>query len=119
MKSTLTCLTQKIELNFIIPAIRKYFIEILEKQGLKDVEIARKLKITKAAVSQYKHKKRGKKIKFPADIMKEIKKSALFIKKGKNSDIEIIKIIDKIKKSRYICVICKCMENGSFQHTKN
>ena len=107
MKSALTCLTQKIELNYIIPAIRIHFIEILEKQGMKDAEIARKLKITKAAVSQYKHKKRGKKIKFPAEIMKEIRKSALSIKKGKNSDIGINNIIDKIKKSRYICVICK------------
>ncbi len=106
-KIKFSCLTQKIELNCLIPAIRIYFIEILEKKGLNDAEIAKKLKITKAAVSQYKHKKRGKKIKFPKEIIKEIQKSALSIKKGKNTDAEILKIINKIKKSRYICVICK------------
>jgi len=107
MKKDFNCLTQKIELNCIIPAIRKYFIEILEKEKISDAEIAKKLKITKAAVSQYKHKKRGKKIKFPKEITKEINKSALAIKKGKDANTEILKIIDKIKKNRYICIICK------------
>ncbi len=104
---TFNCLTQRVEINYLIPAIRKQFIELLEKQGLKDVEIAKKLRITKAAISQYKHKKRGRSIKFPSDISKEIKKSAKAISKGKSADIEIIKIIDKIKKCRYICIICK------------
>jgi predicted transcriptional regulator len=102
----LPCLTQKVELNFIIPAIRYHFIEILEKKGIKDSEIARKLKITRAAVSQYKHKKRGKKIKFPKEIMQEIENSAKVIAKGKAANPKILKIIDKIKKSRFICVIC-------------
>lgn len=103
----LHCLTQKIELNYLIPAIRKKFIGLLEKQGLKDAEISRKLNITKAAISQYKHKKRGKAIKFPGEIEKEIKKSAKAIEKGKSADAEIVNIINKIKKSRYICIICK------------
>ena len=103
----LPCLTQKVELNCIIPAIRKHFIELLEKKGLNDSEIAKKLNITKAAVSQYKHKKRGKNIKFPQDVMKQIEKSAMEIKKGKNANMEIFKIINMMKKSRYICIICK------------
>lgn len=107
MLKTFSCLTQKIELNYLIPSVRKRFIEILEKRGLKDSEISRKLNITKAAVSQYKHKKRGKTIKFPVEIKKEIEKSAKAIEKGKSADAEITKIINKVKKSRYICVICK------------
>ena len=101
------CLTQKIELNSIIPAIRIEFIRILEKKNLSDAEIARKLGITKAAVSQYKHKKRGKKLNFPKSIESEIKKSAEAISKGKNANSEISKIIDEMKSSRYICCVCK------------
>lgn len=107
MKRTFSCLTQKIELNYIIPAIRICLVEMLEKKGMHDSDIAQKLKITKATVSQYKHKKRGKKIKFPNDIMQEINKSAIAISKGKDTNREILKIINKIKKSRYICIICK------------
>jgi hypothetical protein len=102
------CLTQKLELNTIIPAVRKEFIGILEKKSLKDSEIAKKLGITKAAVSQYKSGKRGKKLDFPKEIESIIKKSAESIAKGKNANSEIAKIITEIKKCRYICKVCKC-----------
>lgn len=101
------CLTQKIELNYVIPAIRKEFIRILEKNELSDAEISRKLGITKAAVSQYKHKKRGKEVKFNKNTLREINKSADLILNGKNSDHEIIRIINLLKDSRQICIICK------------
>jgi len=100
------CLTQKLELNSIIPAIRKEFIKILENK-LSDAEISRKLNITKSAVSQYKHKKRGKKLNFPKEIEIMIEKSAELIIKGKSANAEISKIIDRMKKSRYICRVCR------------
>ena len=103
----LECLTQKIELNSIIPAIRIEFIRILEAKGLSDADISRKLNITKAAVSQYKHKKRGKKLVFPKSIESTIKKSADAVSKGKNANSEISKLINEMKKSRYICCVCK------------
>ena len=103
----ISCLTQKIELNSIIPAIRIELIIILEK-NLSDAEISRKLGITKAAVSQYKHKKRGKKLNFPKAIQEEIKKSAEKISRGKSADAEISKLIKDIKKCKYICNVCKC-----------
>lgn len=100
------CLTQKLELNYIIPAVRKEFIIILERKGLSDAEISRKLGITKAAVSQYKHKKRGNSVKLTGEIKKMIKNSAKEIIKGKNANSEIAKIIGRMKKSRCICKIC-------------
>ena len=103
----LDCLTQKIEIDCIIPAVRKEFISILEKK-FSDAEISRKLNITKSAVSQYKHKKRGKKLDFPKEIENMIKKSAEAIAKGKNANSEISRIITEIKNSRYICKVCKC-----------
>jgi len=102
----LGCLTQKIELNSIIPAIRIELIKILEK-NLSDAEIARKLNITKAAVSQYKHKKRGKKLNFPKEIEKMIVESSVSVMKGKSANSEISNIINEIKKCRYICKVCK------------
>jgi predicted transcriptional regulator len=102
----LNCLTQKIELNSIIPAIRIEMIKILEK-NLSDAEISRKLNITKAAVSQYKHKKRGKSIKFPKAVQASIAKSANSIAKGKSANAEISKLLDEMKKSKYICCVCK------------
>jgi len=101
------CLTQKIELNVIIPALRKEFISVLSAKNISDAEISRKLGITKAAVSQYKHKKRGRKVNFSGNIKKAIEKSAIAIAKGKNANAEISKIISSIKKSREICCICR------------
>jgi predicted transcriptional regulator len=100
------CLTQKLEIDSIIPAIRMEFIKILEK-SLSDAEISRKLNITKSAVSQYKSGKRGKKLNFPKEIQKEIEKSANLVMKGKNANSEISKILDKMRKCRYICCVCK------------
>ncbi len=101
------CLTQKVELYQLIPAIRLELIRILENKGFSDAEISRRLKITKAAVSQYKHKKRGAKLKFPDEIKKKIKKSADLIIKGKDADIQTNSILNKIKQDKYICCVCK------------
>ena len=101
------CLTQRLELNCLIPAIRNEMILLLERKGLSDADISRKLGITRAAVSQYKHKKRGSRIKFDQKISSEIKLSAERIFEGKKADFEISGIIKKMKESREICRICK------------
>lgn len=100
------CLTQKVEADVLIPAIRIELIRILGKIGLSDADISRKLEITKSAVSQYKHKKRGRHLTFPKEIAKEISLSAENISKGKSADAEINSILSKIKKSEYICCVC-------------
>jgi len=101
----LACLPQKAELMYLIPAIRKELAIIL-REKLSDAEIARRLGLTKAAISQYAHKKRASTIKFPSEIQKEIKKSAHAIIKGKNAKVEIVKILELAKKTRYTCKIC-------------
>ncbi len=101
------CLTQKIELNYVIPAIRMEIIENLNSKGLNDAEIAKKLKITKSAISQYKHKKRGKEIVFSKEIQKDILSASKKISKDYGANAEISKIIDKLKKTRCMCKICK------------
>jgi len=95
---------------YLIPAIRKELALVLKKK-LSDAEIARKLGLTKSAISQYSHKKRASAVKFPAKIKKEIEKSADIISKGKNSKAEIVRILNLAKKSQFtckICGICRC-----------
>jgi len=107
----MNCLTQGIELNKLIPAIRKEFIKILEKGGLNDSEIADKLKITKSAISQYKHKKRGKNIDFPKHLENLVRKSAEKILVGKSADAEINFLLNQMKKQRFTCNVCgECMK---------
>ena len=101
------CLTQRLEINYLIPAIRKEIIAIMESHGLSDAEISRKLGITRAAISQYKHKKRGAKVHFDKKTLSEISLSAENILKGRKADFEISKIIKKMKSSREICKVCK------------
>jgi predicted transcriptional regulator len=104
----LNCLPQKTELMYAIPAIRKELVALLQKKNLNDSDIAKRLKITKSAVSQYKHGKRAKKILIPQEIRARIKASAEKIYRGKNSNAEISKILNQMRKTRCICKICRC-----------
>ena len=48
--------------KYFIPAFRALLAkELVEKRGLSQIEVARKLGITQAAISQYIHLKRGRK----------------------------------------------------------
>jgi len=107
----LECLPQKTELFYLIPALRKELVLVLMKKGLSGKEAAAMLCITKAAVSQYGHFKRARGIKFPSEIKKEIEKSAELIFKGKDKKIastrEIVRLLDIIRETHYICEVCK------------
>jgi predicted transcriptional regulator len=100
------CLPQKAESTYLIPAIRKELAVILRRK-LSDAEIARRLGLTKSAISQYAHKKRASSIKFPVKIKKEINKSAKAVIKGKNAKAEIVKILDLARETNYTCSICR------------
>ena len=63
---------QEVELWYLIPALRREIAKILVKDyDLSQVEIAKILKITESAVSQYLKEKRGNELKFTE---KEIRK---------------------------------------------
>lgn len=105
----LNCLPQKTELLYAIPAIRKELVVLLQKKKLKDSDIAKKLKITKSAISQYKHGKRAKHILIPQEIKAQIKASAEKIySKNINANAEISKILNQMRKTGCICKICRC-----------
>lgn len=101
------CLPQKTELVYIIPAIRRGLSVLLSKD-LSGNEIASKLGLTKSAISQYLHKKRASEIAFPAEMKKEIEKSAKSISSGKSDGRkETVRLLEVAKKTGCTCRICK------------
>ncbi|MFH1125859.1 MAG: helix-turn-helix domain-containing protein [Candidatus Altiarchaeota archaeon] len=71
---------------YTLPHIRAEIAKELLRQGLSQKEIAEKLGITPAAISQYLHKKRGENMKMSADEKKRIIRAANEIKSTKNED---------------------------------
>ncbi len=101
---------QELEVWYIFPAVRRELAIVMSKKGLQQKEIAKKLKITGPAVSQYIKSKRGKTLKIDKDIIKEVSISADNIIRNHstaNLVFEINKISDLIKKSGTICTLHK------------
>ncbi len=94
---------QEIELWYIIPSIRKELSIALRELNLTQRDIAKRLEITEAAISQYLKDKRAVKVNFNNKIMSEIKNSAKEIINGKNSVNEILKICDLIRSEKVLC----------------
>lgn len=101
-------LPQEIEVWYIIPAIRGEFAREMERKGIKQAEIARKLNITRAAVSQYISKKRASEIKFDGAVKKKISEGVQKLIKGACPIKEIQDICSYVKKNGHLCKIhCK------------
>jgi len=71
---------QEIDVLYILPSIRRELSIEMKKRGMEQKEIAKRLSVTEAAVSQYIKSKRAAKVKFDAHCMNAIKKSAKKIK---------------------------------------
>ncbi len=88
--------------NFL-PAIRAIIAEhLIEKHGLTQIEAAKKMGLTQAAISHYLRSKRGAKaynlIKNHNDILSNIEKLAELIYEGKGTAKEAYE---------YVCKICE------------
>ena len=97
---------QEIEVWYILPVIRKELAKSLLEKGLTQKQIAQKMNITEAAVSQYIKEKRATLIKLNNKIKREIEKSSNRIIKKNSSIIKEIKSINNlIWKDKIICKI--------------
>lgn len=77
---------QEIEVRYILPAIRREFARIfIQERSLSQKEAAGILGLTEAAVSQYVHSKRAKKVVFSGNVVNEIRKSANNVLSNKNN----------------------------------
>ncbi len=101
---------QQIELFYIIPALRKEFSKMMVARGLKQKQVACKLGITEAAVSQYLKDKRARKaVNFDEGMMKEIAKSVDKIMDGGNPLRELQHLCSLSKQRRITCSISERM----------
>jgi len=99
---------QEIEVWYILPAIRRQFAMEMKRLGLKQREIALKLNVTEAAISQYIKSKRAKEVAFPKEIKKQIRKSTkLIIRKPEFLLRETQRILESIKEIMLLCELHK------------
>ena len=98
---------QEIEVFYIIPALKRQIAMNMKLNGFKQNKIAGLLHIENATVSQYLHKKRGNKVEFNEEILKEIAKSTKEIQDEISFLREMQKLLRKIKNTREICRIHK------------
>ena len=98
---------QEIEVWYILPALRKEFSKIMIEKGKKQREIAKKLYITEAAVSQFIKGKRGGNLEFTEEIKKEVHESVERLLKTGNIVQEFQFLCRKIRESKMLCDIHK------------
>ena len=98
---------QEIEVWYILPALRKEFSKIMVNKSLTQREIAKKLYITEAAISQYLKGKRGGNLEFTDEIKNEINESVDRLLQKGNIVQEFQLLCRKIRKSSMLCEIHK------------
>ncbi len=103
-------LPQEIEVWYLLPALRRALALEMARQGIKGVEIAELLGVTKSAVSQYFSKARAVAFTFDAGMKKEIQASASRIIGGEGGVLEIQKLIMLLKENKSICTFHHKME---------
>ena len=105
-------LPQELEVWYVIPSLRKGLTLAMKNDGLKQVEIAKKLGLTKAAVTQYLNNKRGSEIKFNDKIKNEVSESAKRINSKFDALREIQYLLDITRQEKVVCQIHRNMEKG-------
>ena len=98
---------QEVEVWYVIPALRRELATELKRFGMQQSDIADKLGLTKAAVSQYLSGKRAAQLKFEGAMKEHIKKSAKRIQKGAAMVPEINSLIAEVWKTDLICKLHK------------
>jgi len=104
---------QEIEVWYILPAIRKEIAIEMKKLGLKQNEIAQKLGLTEAAVSQYLKGKRGNDVDLDKEIKTRIKEITKKLIKDQTCLIkEINELCKRAKKCLLLCKVHRKHDHG-------
>ncbi|MEK6968590.1 MAG: hypothetical protein AABX51_08245 [Nanoarchaeota archaeon] len=99
---------QEVEVWYLLPAIRKQLVIAMINKGLKQKDVAKHLKLTDAAISQYMHNKRAADLRLPEHLIKKIDKSALKIMSKESSlQKEVQDIVHSMRDSKFICGVCR------------
>ncbi|MBS3111722.1 helix-turn-helix domain-containing protein [Candidatus Woesearchaeota archaeon] len=100
-------LPQEIEVWYIIPTIRKELAIAMKETGLKQSEIAKRLGLTKAAITNYINKKRAKELQFDDDFKVKVKESVKEIKNEFDAVRQIQKLLRLAHEKKVVCEIHK------------
>ncbi len=102
-------LPQEIEVWYIIPTVRRQLaIQLVKKHNLTLEKTGKIIGVSKAAVSQYIHKKRADKMKINKEMLAEIKSSAEKIAKNEKLGLsEILNLVKIAKEKGIACEACK------------
>lgn len=111
-------LSQEVEVWYIIPTLRSKIAQGLQKKGMTQKAIAKKLEISEAAVSQYIKGKRGKDISLPNSIQSEIDKSVENIQNNKDSLFEIQRICGILRSKKITCEIHRSVDGSIIEKCK-
>ena len=94
---------QEIEVWYILPALRRELAKsMIEDYKLTQKEVAAKMALTEAAVSQYLSSKRAKEVTFSNAVLEEIKKSAKRIAENKENIISEMMRLAKLTSVRHV-----------------
>ncbi len=98
-------LPQELEVWYVIPSLRKELAVAMKNQGLKQVEIAKRLGLTKSAINQYISEKRGNEIKLNDKIKAEVLNSSKKINNHLDAIKELQNLIHITREEKIICQI--------------
>ena len=99
---------QEIEVWYIIPAIRREIAKSMIDLGLTQKQVAKRMVITEAAVSQYLSSKRAKDVVFSNAVLDEIRKSAKKIIENKSTIVpEMIRLTKLTGVKQVMCDLHK------------
>ncbi len=99
---------QEIEVWYIIPALRRELAKCMVELGLTQKQIAERISLTEAAVSQYLSSKRAKEVMFSNAVLDEIKKSAKRVVEHKGNLVqEMIRLTNLTSVKHVMCDLHK------------
>ena len=106
----------------MIPAIRKELAIAMKNNGLKQVEIAKRLGVTESAITQYIKNKRAGQINFNEKVKNQIKESVNLINNKIDTMREMQKILVLARSENTICELHRKLDkdfaecNVCFKH---
>ena len=97
---------EEVEVLYMLPAIRRELALYLKQCGLEQKAIARLLRVTEPAISQYLSAKRATSVVFSDKEKEEIRKSGEKLLKNSNLVGETAHLLHMMLDSRATCKIC-------------
>ena len=110
---------QEIEVWYIIPALRRELAKCMVELGLAQKQIADKMDLTEAAVSQYLSSKRAKEVMFSNAVLDEIKKSAKRVVENKGNLVQEMMRLTNLTAVKHVMCDLHKKQDANLPHCCN